>query len=73
MSPGTVAARFPGAPLVGDRGGIRQLSLDTLLGGMEPSSAELVRAAMGWLVPEGVLFMSFVRWSCRSSSGISFR
>jgi hypothetical protein len=56
MSGGTVAARFPGASPAGDRSGIRQQSLEALLGDMEPSSAGRARAAMGWMVPEGASF-----------------
>jgi hypothetical protein len=52
MSRGTSAARFPGALPMGDQSGPNQQPIEILLAGMDPSSADLARAALSWLLPE---------------------
>jgi hypothetical protein len=56
MSPssrGTFATRFPGVPCMGDRTSTCDQPLETLLADLDPSSADLARAAVDWLLPEG--------------------
>jgi hypothetical protein len=56
MSPssrGTFATRFPGAPHLGERTSTCDQPLETLLADLNPSSADLARAAVDWLLPEG--------------------
>jgi hypothetical protein len=56
MSPrsrGTLAARFAGVPRRGERASARQQPLEMLLADLRPASADLARAAVGWMLPEG--------------------
>jgi hypothetical protein len=56
MSPssrGTFATRFPGVSRVGDRASTCDQPLETLLADLDPCSADLARAAVDWLLPEG--------------------
>ena len=53
VSGGALAARFPGTTRPRDRRGVGQHSLETLLDGLDPSSADLARAALGTMLPEG--------------------
>ncbi|MEP7194614.1 MAG: hypothetical protein ABI903_17340 [Actinomycetota bacterium] len=48
-----MAGRFPGAPCTGDRTGTPEQPLEVLLAGLHPASADLARAAMGRMLPEG--------------------
>lgn len=53
MSGGPSAARFPGMPRTGDRSDTSHAPLETLLADLDPSSADLARAALGAMLPEG--------------------
>jgi hypothetical protein len=58
MSPrsgGTLAGRFPGVPWTSDRIGTREQSLEQLLAGLQPASADRARAAIGRILPDGAL------------------
>ena len=46
-------ARFPGVPPMGDRTGTCHQPLETLLATLHSSSADLARAAVAWILPEG--------------------
>ena len=50
---GTSAARFSGAPRIGDRNSTCGQPLETLLENVDPSASGLARAALGWILPEG--------------------
>ena len=57
MSPtsrGTLAARFPGAPRMSYRTTTSEQPLEALLAQIDGSSADLARAAIGWILPDGV-------------------
>ena len=49
-----MAGRFPGAPRLGDRIGTREQSLEQLLAGLQPASADRARGAIGRILPDGV-------------------
>lgn len=54
MSPRSPSvARFPGAPPMGDRADTREQPVEALLAKMDESSADLARAAVDWMLPEG--------------------
>jgi hypothetical protein len=40
-------------PRVGDRASTCEQPLETLLADLDPSSADLARAAVDWMLPEG--------------------
>ena len=48
-----MAARFPGAPRNSNRTGPCEQPIETLLADLDGPSADLARAAVGWMLPEG--------------------
>jgi len=48
-----LATPFPGAPGMSSRTSPGEQPLETLLASLDPSSADLARAAVGWILPEG--------------------
>ena len=50
-----MAARFPGVPPVSASAGICEQPLETLLADLDESAADLARAAVGWMLPEGAV------------------
>jgi len=48
-----VTARFPGAPRMSDRTSTCEQPLETLLAVLDPFTADLARAAVDWILPEG--------------------
>jgi len=49
----TLAGRFPGAPRTSDRIGTSEQSLEQVLAGLQPASADRARAAIGRILPQG--------------------